>query len=208
MQHKFGFYAVKIFVICTVIFILQNVFASFTDLFVLNSSLLIQQPWTFFTYMFLHANFQHLFSNMFALLFFGSMLEKVIGSRNFLRVYFLSGVVSGFIGILFYNSIIGASGAIFGAMASLALLRPNLTVWVGYIPMPMIVALFVWGASDMLGLFVPDNVAHIGHLAGMAQGIIYTMLFLRHFKEKSEKKYKIHISEETMREWEKRYIGR
>jgi len=145
---------------------------------------------------------------MFALLLFGSILEKVVGSRNFLKVYFLSGLISGLVGILFYNSIIGASGAIFGAMASLALLRPNLTVWVGYAPMPMIVALFIWGASDMLGVFAPSNVAHIGHLAGMAQGIIYTMLFLRHFGEKPEKRYKINISEDTIREWERRYMAK
>lgn len=206
MQPKFEMHALKIFAACAIAFVIQNVYPSVTDGLSLDSSLLLQQPWTLFTYMFLHANLQHLISNMFALLLFGLILEKVIGSENFLKVYFVSGVVSGLIGAMFYDSIIGASGAIFGAMASLALLRPSLTVWVGYVPMPMIIALFVWAAADVLGIFVPSNVANIGHLSGMLFGASYTIVYLREFGEKPEKKYKIRISEETIRGWENRYM--
>lgn len=156
--------------------------------------------------MFLHSNVQHLISNMFALLVFCLILEKTIGSKNFLKIYFASGIVSGFVGSFFYGSLIGASGAIFGSMASLALLRPSLTVWVGYVPMPMIIALFVWASADVLGLFVPSDIANIGHLSGMVFGVFYTLAYLRGFAEKPERKYKIRISEETIREWEKRYM--
>ncbi len=208
MGSKFELYAVKIFAAITIAFILQQIYPSLTDSLSLDSQLVLQRPWTLITYMFLHAGLQHYISNMFALLIFGLILEKVVGTRNFLKVYFLSGIASGLVGIVFYNSLIGASGAIFGAMASLALLRPNLVVWVGYVPMPMIAALFVWGAADMLGVFVPGNVAHIGHLAGMAAGLIYTAIRLRGFGEKPEKKYKIRISESAIREWEKNYMGR
>lgn len=206
MQPEFKMHTIKIFIVCTAVFIVQNIYPSFTELFSLNSLSVVQQPWTLVTYMFLHASLEHYISNMFALMIFCLILEKVIGSRNFLILYFASGIFSGMAGILFYNSVIGASGAIFGSMASLALLRPNLTVWIGYVPMPMVIALFVWAAASALGLFVPSNIADAGHLAGIAFGIIYTLAKLRHFSEKPEKKYKIKISEEIIREWERRYM--
>ncbi len=206
MQPEFKMHAIRIFAVCTAVFILQNIHAPFTGLFSLDSLSVVQKPWTLVTYMFLHANVQHFISNMFALLVFGLILEKVIGSKNFLTLYFASGIASGLVSILFYDSVIGASGAIFGAMASLALLRPSLTVWIGYVPMPMIIALFVWVAAGALGLFVPSNIADAGHLAGIVFGVVYTLVYLRKFREMPEKKYKIEISEETMREWEKRYM--
>ncbi len=206
MQQKFELFAVKIFAVITLVFIFQNLYAPLAGALSLNSSLLLQRPWTIVTYMFLHADTQHYISNMFALLVFGLILEKTIGSVNFLKVYFTSGIFSGLAGIFFYDSVIGASGAIFGAMASLALLRPRLVVWVGYIPMPMIAALIVWAASDMLGLFVPSNIANAGHLGGILFGAVYTIVFLRDFAEKPERKYSIEISEDTIREWEKRYM--
>ncbi|MBI4168212.1 MAG: rhomboid family intramembrane serine protease [Candidatus Aenigmarchaeota archaeon] len=206
MQPKFEMHALKIFGVCAIVFAVQNLSHSFTELFLLDSSAILQRPWTLLTYMFLHANLQHFISNMFALLVFCLILEKVIGSENFLKVYFASGIISGFVGILFYDSLIGASGAIFGAMASLAILRPSLTVWISYVPMPMIIALFVWAASDMLGLFIPSNVANIGHLSGMFLGAAYTLAYLRDFMEKPRKGYRIRISEEVIRDWEKRYM--
>lgn len=196
----------KLFLLCSIVFILQNVYAPLTDIFSLDSSLFFQRPWTLLTYMFLHANVTHILSNMFALLVFGSILEKVIGAKNFLKVYIASGLAGGAAGLLFYDSVIGASAAILGSMASLALLRPTLVVWVGYVPMPMILALFAWALMDALGVFLPGNIAHIGHLGGMATGIVFTLIFLRGFMEKREKEYKIRISEDAMHEWERRYM--
>ncbi|MFH1105632.1 MAG: rhomboid family intramembrane serine protease, partial [Candidatus Aenigmatarchaeota archaeon] len=205
---RFEFYAVKLFLLCSIVLVLQNIYAPLTSSFSLDSSLFLQQPWTLLTYMFLHANIAHFLSNMFALLVFGSILEKAIGARNFLVVYILSGLAGGAAGLFFYDSMIGASAAILGSMASLALLRPRLVVWVGYVPMPMILALFAWALMDALGVFAPSNVAHMGHLGGMATGVVYTLLFLRAFMEKREKEYKIKIGEDVMREWERRYMGR
>src|SRR3989338_7488538 len=117
MQPEFKMHAIRIFAVCTAIFIVQNIYAPFTNMFSLNSLSVVQKPWTLVTYMFLHASLEHYISNMFALMMFCLILEKVIGSKNFLILYFASGIVSGLVSILFYDSIIGASGAIFGAMA-------------------------------------------------------------------------------------------
>lgn len=46
----------------------------------------------FVTYMFLHGGFVHLFFNMFSLYMFGPLLERVLGSKNFLVFYFVCGI--------------------------------------------------------------------------------------------------------------------
>ena len=49
-------------------------------------------PIQFFTYMFLHGGFTHLFMNMFSLWMFGSLLERVMGSKRFLFYYISCGL--------------------------------------------------------------------------------------------------------------------
>lgn len=48
--------------------------------------------WQGVSYMFLHANVSHIFFNMFALVSFGSVLEREWGATRFLVFYFLCGV--------------------------------------------------------------------------------------------------------------------
>jgi membrane associated rhomboid family serine protease len=50
------------------------------------------QPWQFFTYMFLHGGWDHLFGNMFVLWMFGSTLENLWGPKRFLMFYIVSGL--------------------------------------------------------------------------------------------------------------------
>ena len=44
------------------------------------------------TYMFLHANFMHMFFNMFALFMFGTTIESTLGSKRFLFYYISCGL--------------------------------------------------------------------------------------------------------------------
>jgi len=48
-------------------------------------------PYQFITHMFMHANFIHLFFNMYALWFFGSVLERVWGGKRFFIYYMITG---------------------------------------------------------------------------------------------------------------------
>lgn len=48
--------------------------------------------WQFVTYMFMHANFSHLFFNMFALWMFGAAVENTWGTKRFLIYYFITGL--------------------------------------------------------------------------------------------------------------------
>jgi len=50
------------------------------------------KPFQYITHLFMHANFLHLFSNMFALIMFGSILERRWGSKRFLIFYFVCGL--------------------------------------------------------------------------------------------------------------------
>lgn len=136
------------------------------------------EPWTFITSIFLHADFVHLFFNVFALFFFGIYLERVIGNRAFAALFFVSGAV-GNLGYLVtsmnpYVPAIGASGAIYGVIGALAVISPSLLVYVyGFIPVPMALAAVMWALIDLAGLFVPSGVAHGAHLGGMVVGVLY-----------------------------------
>jgi len=50
------------------------------------------KPWQFVTHLFLHGNFSHLLSNMFALWMFGSILENLWGGQRFLLFYISCGI--------------------------------------------------------------------------------------------------------------------
>jgi len=68
------------------------------------------QPWQLVTHLFLHANFMHLFGNMFGLWMFGSILENLWGPKRFLTFYFLCGIGAALIHLTFlwfdYNSLL------------------------------------------------------------------------------------------------------
>ena len=82
-----------------------------------------------FTSMFMHGNFFHLLSNMWALWVFGRRVEDACGAWRFLVFYLLAGVGADLLTTLvMYNSPapgVGASGAIFGVMGAYLLLYPT-----------------------------------------------------------------------------------
>lgn len=59
------------------------------------------QPWQLLTHLFLHGNFMHLLSNMFALWMFGTTLENIWGPKRFLTFFFLCGIGAGLIQLAF-----------------------------------------------------------------------------------------------------------
>lgn len=61
------------------------------------------RPYQLLSHMFMHANFWHIFFNMYALFIFGIVLENVWGSKRFL-IYYL---VCGFGAILVHETVIG-----------------------------------------------------------------------------------------------------
>jgi len=203
---KYNWFAIKLVIICVIVFILQIIYPQITNQFALVSINVLSNPWTTVTSIFLHGNFQHLFYNMFALGLFGSVLEKIIGGKKFLILFFVSGIISSIGSILFYTASIGASGAIFGVLGTLAVLRPRMTVYVSYVPMPMALAVALWSIGDLVGLFAPTEVAHAAHLFGLAFGLISGFILRKQFKEVQSKRKEARIDEEEFGEWEDKWM--
>ena len=175
-KQKFMFYALKMCFWIFVVFLMQLFISGFTELFLLDSSAL-SQFWRFFTAIFLHGSFVHLLYNVFALALFGSILERFIGSRKFFIVFFAAGVLANIVSVNFYDASLGASGAIFGVIGALIIIRPWMVVWAFGLPMPLILAGVLWAVGDAIGLFIPSGVANLAHLSGMFFGIILGFLY-------------------------------
>ncbi len=159
-----------------VIFLVQFFFKGFTELFLLDTDALLQF-WRFFTAIFLHGSFVHLLYNVFALALFGSILEKFVGSRKFMIVFLTTGILANIVSVNFYDASLGASGAIFGVIGALVVIRPWMVVWAFGLPMPLILAGILWAVGDAIGVFMPSNVANLAHLSGMFFGLILGYLY-------------------------------
>lgn len=87
----------NLLIINVLIFLAQLVFAdsgfSIEDNFALHTwQSPYFKPWQFITHMFMHGGWNHIFSNMFALWMFGSILENVWGPKRFLTFYIICGL--------------------------------------------------------------------------------------------------------------------
>lgn len=200
---EFRFLALLLVLACLVIFPLQPFLP--TEQLILVSADVLIRPWTIFTHMFLHGSALHLVGNLFALGLFGSILERLVGWRRFLVIFILGGIISSVGDVLFYSATLGISGALFGVMGAVALLRPSLPVPALGGILPMGVAVVFWAILDLTGLFYPDGIAHAAHLFGLAAGAALG-LYLRLRYPQEKKKQESPISEEEHEAWEKRWM--
>lgn len=185
------------------VFALQNFVSNFTNAFILDTSLAAIRPWTLFTSIFLHGDVVHLLYNLFGLIIFGLILENLIGTKRFLLVFFSAGIFASIVSLFFYSRVLGASGAIFGILGCVAVLKPKLTVWVGGIPMPMWLAAIVWLIVDIIRFNLPTGIASGAHIAGLLLGLAFGF----YWKPKKQKPPKINLpSENEIRLWEKTWM--
>ena len=174
-------------------------------------------PYQLFTYMFMHANFEHIFFNMFALWMFGNTLENIWGSKRFLLFYIICGLgaavsqeVVQFIdfemrtdwqGLAILNdgmrevlntwNTVGASGAVYGLLLAFGMLFPNSRIYL-YFLFPIKAKWFVIGYAviELLsGFFTSGNVAHFAHLGGMLFGLILILIWKKKGKLYGEREF-------------------
>ena len=156
--------------------------------------------WQPFTYMFLHANFSHIFFNMFAVWMFAPMIEQEWGSKRFSLYYLVCGLGAALIqelvwmmmlnnmagsydaaSLVYYSSMlntIGASGAVFGILFAFGWLYPDVPMYILFIPIPIRARIFViiyalielFAGLGSVAGMTADNVAHFAHLGGMLFG--------------------------------------
>lgn len=145
------------------------------DLFVkYPKDILGMRFYTVITSGFLHGNIGHLLANMLFLLLVGRVVEKKLGRKKTLLVYFLALIISGTIDSLLsmYLGIeagaIGASGAIMGLVSIAMLLAPLYITFLFFIPLPMFLIGWTVLASNLANLpnYASSNIGYIAHLAG------------------------------------------
>ncbi len=168
------------------------------------------------TYMFLHADFSHLFFNMFSLFMFGRTLETVWGGKRFLTYYMATGIGAAIVqqivwwfqvqevvaqygsGVgfmmqelpIFLNRAfltVGASGAVFGILLAFGMLFPNANLFLMFIPVPIKAKYFVIGYG-LIELFMGVSNFSGDNVAHFAHlgGMIFGFILIKYWKKKDQ----------------------
>lgn len=156
----------------------------FEDLFALTPAAALGglRVWQFITYSFLHdtGNLLHILFNMFMLWMFGGEVERALGRRRFLILYFAAAFAGGVCMIPMYRgSVVGASAAVFGVMAVYARLYPyrRLLVWGVFPVRARTLVLVLVGLDLLLAIQGSDSgTAHLAHVGGFALGWFFFRL--------------------------------
>ncbi|MEU4014184.1 rhomboid family intramembrane serine protease [Microbacterium sp. NPDC028030] len=131
------------------------------------------EPWRLLTVLFVHGGFIHLALNMLALWMLGQSLEPMLGRVRFLAMYLISGLGgSVMVALLAPGSwTVGASGAIFGLLASLLIIGRHIGANVTGI-------LVILGINFAFGLFV-GGISWQAHLGGAIVGALVALIYTR-----------------------------
>jgi membrane associated rhomboid family serine protease len=150
--------------------------------------------WQLLTYQFMHGGWLHLILNCWAIIVFGSVVERMLGGRRYLTLAFASGAVGGVVQVLtaiiwpglFGGAVVGASACAFGLVAAFAMMLPEqeLTMLIFFvIPVRMRAKtlLLLSLVVALMGIIFPmGNIANAAHLGGMAMGWFYVKKIIRH----------------------------
>lgn len=133
---------------------------------------------------FLHADFMHLFFNMFTLYFFSDVITETLGVGKYLIIYFGAILVGNLLSLWMYRrnwyySAIGASGGVSGVLFASIALYPHLELYIMFIPIPikgwvfgiLYLAYSVYGMKTQLG-----NIGHAAHLGGALLGLVLAVI--------------------------------
>ena len=167
------------------------------------------------TYMFMHANFSHLFFNMFAVWMFGRILEQAWGSKRFLTYYIVCGIGAGLIqelvqfieyetvfagydrvqlmnGVIpmqtFLNMMntVGASGAVYAILLGFGMQYPNQEIFIFPLPLPIKAKYFVAGYAILELVMGLSNNVH-DNVAHFAHlgGMIFGIFMILYWRKKN-----------------------
>ena len=150
---------------------------------------------TFVTSIFIHGHLLHLLFNMFGLFIFGRILLNLIGSKQFLLLYFVAGILSGMVSLGVHwgdNSYsVGASGSVIAIVIATCFSMPELG---GRLLFPPIEVKFKHIAWFIIGMEIlrlvmmlvsgrtsftdtNTNIGVVAHLGGIAVGWAYIKFF-------------------------------
>lgn len=150
--------------------------------------LLLQRPWTILTYMFLHENLWHIFSNMIILYVGGVIFTEYLGSKKLLLVYIFGGITGAAFYIASFNIFpifseqltlsvaMGASASVMAIIVAIAAYVPDYTIrlfLIGPVKFKWIAVFFV--LYDLLTIEKGNPGGHIAHLGGAFFGFFYIL---------------------------------
>tara|TARA_B100001758_G_C18258262_1_gene529604 strand:- start:81 stop:959 length:879 start_codon:yes stop_codon:yes gene_type:complete len=151
-----------------------------------NFNSLIQQPWSFISYMFLHSGFLHLVFNMIWLHFGGKLFLQHLNQKQLLSTYLLGGFFGGLLFIISYNYIpafqqltsntvaVGSSASVFAIMVAAATYSPNYAIrlpFIGFIKLKHIAIFMI--TLDVLSIPKGNAGGNISHIGGALFGYFY-----------------------------------
>ena len=135
---------------------------------------------------FLHVTNSHLFFNMLTLYFFAPIVIGMLGNWEFIVIYLGSLVLGNLLSYYFHKdeylyTAVGASGAVSGILYSAILLRPDMSLYMFFIPIP--IPAYVFGIGYLLysiyGMRANnDNIGHDAHFGGAVGGYVITLLMV------------------------------
>jgi membrane associated rhomboid family serine protease len=140
----------------------------------------------FITSGFIHADYAHLFFNMFSLYFFAQVVEYSLGILNFLILYIVGIIISDlptyfkYRDASHYNSL-GASGGVSSVIFASILLDPLNKIYIFFIPVGIpgfIYGLLFLGFCYYMSKKGGDNINHDAHFYGAIFGLVFTAIFL------------------------------
>ena len=144
--------------------------------------------WQLVTYMFIHASLFHILFNMLALWMFGAELERVWGTRYFMKFYFVTGIGAGMLTVLisllpfgptaqlYRSDIVGASGAVYGLLLAYALYFPDRPIYMYFVfPIPAKIFVIIMGALAFFSSMSESGggVANATHLGGLLVAYVF-----------------------------------
>jgi membrane associated rhomboid family serine protease len=142
------------------------------------------EPWQLITCAFLHGSIPHIALNMYGLWAFGRTIERALGTRRFLALYFASVITSGIVQLLYVTATadaqvvptVGASGGVFGVLLAFGMLFPHSRVMLLFPPIPMKawVMVIVFGLVELVTGVTGtlQGIAHFAHLGGMLGALV------------------------------------
>lgn len=164
----------------------------------------------FVTYMFMHANFTHLFFNMFALWMFGNTLENLWGSKRFLLFYMVCGLGAGLCqelvqyiqyttqladyatvntggqiitmdAYLNMMTTVGASGAVYGLLLAFGMMFPDSRIYL-YFFIPIKAKWFVIGYAVIELISGLGGADNVAHFAHLG-GMLFGLILILYWKK-------------------------
>ncbi len=179
-------------------FVLELSVPGFFEAFALDPVKVAAEPWRLGTSVFLHAGLGHLLLNSIVLYSFGPHVERMLGTERFLGLLFGAALASsiGFTlsGLAFgIGPAVGISGGLYGMVAFLAVIRPQVTVLAFFfIPLEIRHAVMFFGAMDTvnfvahtMGVMLPviGGFASAGHLSGLIAGLALGWYWRRDYRQ-------------------------